>query len=137
MDQNILNINISMAFKDFSITLQKVKTSAITNDIGMVSGFNAIAQYIENITKTQKGEIPSDYNFGSDYFNYIFNGSADAGVMELKLAADIASKIPQLIDVRVSLIDFTETNINFEIFYSLNDGINKQKNSSCLIEVIL
>lgn len=126
-----------MAFKDFSITLQKVKTSAITNDIGMVSGFNAIAQYIENITKTQKGEIPSDYNFGSDYFNYIFNGSADAGVMELKLAADIASKIPQLIDVRVSLIDFTETNINFEIFYSLNDGINKQKNSSCLIEVIL
>lgn len=126
-----------MALKDFSITLQKIKTSASTNDIAIVTGFNAITQYIENISKTQKGEVPSDVNFGSDYFNYIFNGNADPGVMELKLAADISSKIPELIDVKVSVVDFTETVVTFEVFYSLNNGITKQQNSSCFIEVKL
>jgi hypothetical protein len=124
-----------MALKDFSITLQKVKTSTSTKDVGMVSGFNAISQYIENVTKTNKGEVPSDVNFGSDYFNYIFDGNADVGVMELKLAADIASKIPELIDVKVNVIDFTQNIVTFEVFYSLNNGVNKQQNSSCFIEV--
>lgn len=126
-----------MALKDFSITLQKIKTSSSTNDVGIVTGFNAITQYIENIAKTQKGEVPSDVNFGSDYFNYIFGGNADAGVMELKLAADISSKIPELVDVKVNVVNFTDTVVTFEVFYSLNNGITKQQNSSCFIEVKL
>jgi hypothetical protein len=59
--------------KDFSILLDKVHTTTGTRDVSMVTGFNAYAQYIENICKTQKGEIISDMSLGSDFYNYIFN----------------------------------------------------------------
>jgi len=126
-----------MALKDFSITFQKIKTSTDKKDVSIVTGFNAIAQYIEHICKTQKGELPDNMNLGSDYFNYIFDGHADLGIMEIKLAADILAMIPGLNDVKVNVITFTDNILVFEVYYSFNDGINKQQKSSCFIEVEL
>ena len=63
-----------MALKDFSILLEKIYTDSSKKDLAVVSGFNAYSQYIEAVCKTQKGELVSNMNLGSDYFKYIFNG---------------------------------------------------------------
>jgi hypothetical protein len=57
--------------------------------------------------------------------------------MEIKLAADILAMIPGLNDVKVNVITFTDNILVFEVYYSFNDGINKQQKSSCFIEVEL
>lgn len=126
-----------MAIKDFSITLQRISSQTGKKDVGIVTGFNAISQYIEHICKTQKGELTSDVNLGSEYFNYIFSGNSDKDVMEVILAADIAAKLQNITNVKVKLFSMTETLIQFEIFYSLTNQLNKQTNSSCFIEVEL
>jgi len=124
-----------MPIKDFSITLKKINTSNSKKDVSVVTGYNAIAQYIEHIAKTQKGELTSDKNLGSDYFNYIFDGKGNIPVMEVKLAADITSKIPNITNVEVKVVSFTETTLQFEVFYTALNGINKQSRAGCFIEV--
>lgn len=124
-----------MELKDFSILLEPIQTSSSKKDISIVTGFNAITQYIENVMKTQKGELVSDMNLGSDYFSYIF-GSPDKGVLEAQLAAYIEAAIPKLKNIKVNLIYFSEDQLQFEIRYSIfNIGINSQKDASCFIEV--
>ena len=129
------DINIWMALKDFSILLEKVNVTNTKKDIGMVSGFNAYAQYIENICKTQKGELVGDVTLGSDYYSYIFSGQADLGVLQNALAAYIDAAVPNISKVSVVVNSFTETSIQFTVFYSVSNGINNQANASTFIEV--
>lgn len=120
--------------RDFSILLEPVNTSSNKKDISMVSNYNAYAQYIENVLKTQKNELVSNMNFGSDYYSFIF-GQGDRPVLELKLAAYIQSAIPKLTNIKVKLLSQSNTNLNFNVFFDFYDGIKMQKNLSCSIEV--
>jgi hypothetical protein len=126
-----------MAIKDFSILFEKVNTRAAKKDIGMVSGFNAYAQYIENICKTQKGELVSNMNLGSNYYNYIFDGQADVGNLENILGSYIQAAIPSFTDVKVKMEYASESLFRFLVTYSLSNGFNSQSNASTLIEVEL
>jgi hypothetical protein len=126
-----------MAIKDFSILLEKINSSSTKKDIGLVSGFNAYSQYIENVCKTQKGELVSDINLGSDYFSYIFDGQANIGLLENNMAAYINSAIPSLTNVKVNVQYASDTVFQFLIYFSTSDGIIKQSNTSTFIEVEL
>jgi phage baseplate assembly protein W len=124
-----------MALKDFSILLEKVNVTATKKDIGMVSGFNAYAQYIENVCKTQKGELVSNMNLGSNYFSFIFDGQANTGTLENAMAAYIQSAIPALSNVKVTVQYASDTLFQFLINYSVTNGINSQSKASTFIEV--
>lgn len=126
-----------MSKKDFSILFEKVTTTAGTKDLAVVKGYNAYAQYIENILKTQKGEIISNMSLGSDYYNYIFEGTANRGAIETSLAAYISSAIKNIFNVRVTLKVVTESYFEFIINYDISDGITKISNASTFIEVEL
>jgi hypothetical protein len=130
----IHDLNIWMAIRDFSIFFEPVQTTATKKDISIVSGFNAITQYIEHVLKTQKGELISDMNLGADYFTYIF-GTQDKAVLELNIAAYIEASIPQVRNVRANLVYYSTDVLQFEIFFSIYDGIQTQNNVSCFIEV--
>jgi hypothetical protein len=123
--------------KDFSIFLEKINSKSTKKDIALVSGFNAYSQYIENVCKTQKGELVSDSNFGSDYFKYIFDGQSDTGGLESSMAAYISASIPQISNVVVSLQYASQQSYQFFITYSLNDGIVSQSKTSTFVEVEL
>lgn len=123
-----------MAIKDFSILLQPVQTSSTKKDISFVTNFNAISQYIENILKTQKGELISNMSLGSDYFSYIF-GVDDTGVLETDLAAYIESVVPKILNVSVKTLYSDSSKYEFQIFFSIFDGIQIQNNASCFVEV--
>jgi phage baseplate assembly protein W len=123
-----------MAIKDFSILLEKIETARTKKDISVVSGFNAIAQYIEHILKTQKGELISNMSLGSDYFTYVY-GTNDVGVLEMSLAAYIQAAIVKLNNVKVKLLSQSDQLFQFQVTFSIFDGIRYQDNVSCLIEV--
>lgn len=123
-----------MAIRDFSILLNQIETAQNKKDIAVVSGYNAVVQYIEHIMKTQKGELVSDMSLGSDYFSYIF-GSADGGGLELNIASYIQAAIPQITDVKVFLVSQSDSILSFQIQFSILDGLKVQKNASCFIEV--
>jgi phage baseplate assembly protein W len=123
-----------MAIKDFSILLEKVENNQSKKDIGLVTGYNSIVQAIEQVMKTQKGELISDSNIGSEYFSFIFQ-SLDRGSLEYNLASYIDAAIPQINDVKVILTNQSEETLSFQIQFSILDGIKVQKNASCFIEV--
>lgn len=123
-----------MAIKDFSVLLEPVQTAYNKKDISLVTGYNAISQYIESIMKTQKGELISNMSLGTDYFTYIF-GSNNTGVMEFNLASYLEAAIPQIRNVKVKLTYYTVSKMEFEVTFSLYDGIKNQNNLSCFIEV--
>lgn len=120
--------------EDFSILLEPVNTTSTKKDISLVSNYNAYVQYIENVLKTQKNEVVSNMNMGSDYYNFIF-GNNDRGALQIQLAAYIQSAIPKLTNIRVRLTSKTNNNLNFNVFFDFYDGIKMQKNLSCNIEV--
>ena len=124
-----------MAKKDFSILLEKVSINNAKKDISLVSGFNAYAQYIEVVCKTQKGELVSDMSLGSNYFEYIFNGQADLPALETSLAGYIQSSIQNLTNVRVNTQYSSIDQFQFLVYYSVSDGINKQTDNTTFIEV--
>jgi hypothetical protein len=135
LEEIISDINILMAIKDFEITFKKIQTSSSKKDVGFVTEFNAISQYIENISKTQKGELPADKELGSDYFTYIFDGQIYKSEIEVKLAADILSKIYYLLKTKVTLINFTDSLIEFKVDYTTTNKVGNQNDSTCYIEV--
>ena len=126
-----------MALKDFSILLEKISTDSTKKDLAIVSGFNAYSQYIEAVCKTQKGELVSNMNLGSDYFKYIFNGQGNIGSLEVSLAAYISAAIPELSNIQVNVEYITDTVIQFLVTYLITDGINTQNKASTYIEVQL
>lgn len=121
---------------DFSILFQPVDTITSKKDISMVSGFNSIAQQIEHVLKTNKGELVSNSNLGSNYFTYAF-GTDDINGLEYILAGYIEAVIPKLSEVKVRTLFYNDKQYQFQINFSLFDGINVQKNASCFIEVEL
>lgn len=123
-----------MPRKDFSILLEPVNTIYTKKDISMVSGYNYIVQSIEHIMKTQKGELISNMDLGSDYFSYSF-GTQDKAFLEINLAAYIQAAIPQIQNVKINMIYYNEDMLQFEVKFSLFDGIKSQNNISCFIEV--
>jgi hypothetical protein len=123
-----------MAIKDFSILLEPINTITTKKDIGMVSGYNAIVQYMETVMKTQKGELISNMDLCSDYFNYSF-GTDDKAVLELNLASYIEAAMVQIRNVKVRLIYYSQDRLQFEVNFSLLNGIKIQNNISCFIEV--
>jgi hypothetical protein len=125
-----------MIVRDFSILLEPVNTTASKKDVSLVSGYNAYAQYIEHVMKTQKKELVSNMNLGTDYFTYIF-GTNDRGVMEENLSAYVEAAIPKLADVKVRLTEQYENEMFFNVTFTFFDGIKIQKNISCSIEVPL
>lgn len=124
-----------MAFKDFSILLEKVSVSNSQKDISLVTGFNAYSQYIEMVCKTQKGELVSNNNLGSNYFNYIFDGQANLPALESSLAGYIQAAIPQITNVAVKTQYSSADQFQFVVYYSVSDGINKQSNNTTFVEV--
>jgi len=125
-----------MIVRDFSILLEPVNTTASKKDVSLVSGYNAYAQYIEHVMKTQKKELVSNMNLGTEYFTYIF-GTNDRGVMEENLSAYVEAAIPKLADVKVRLTEQYENEMFFNVTFTFFDGIKIQKNISCSIEVPL
>jgi hypothetical protein len=124
-----------MALKDFSILLEKINVNSTKKDISLVSGFNAYTQYIESVCKTQKGELISNMDLGSDYFAYIFDGQADIGALEVSMAAYIQAAIPDISNVSVSVEYASDTNFQFLVNYELSNGISKQSKANAFIEV--
>lgn len=123
-----------MALKDFSILLEPVNTIYTKKDISLVSGYNYVVQSIEHIMKTQKGELISNMDLGSDYFSYSF-GTQDKSFLEINLAAYIQAAIPQVQNVQINMIYYSEDRLQFEVKFSLFDGVKSQNNISCFIEV--
>jgi hypothetical protein len=123
-----------MIARDFSIFLEPVNTTTTKKDISMVSGYNAYVQYIENVIKTQKNEVVSNMNLGSNYYSYLF-GTNDVGTLEFELASYIQAALGKLTNVKVFLRSRTETEMEFEVRFSFYDGIKFQNQMSCFIEV--
>jgi len=129
------DLNILMAKKDFSILLEKINVSGPKKDIGMVSGFNAYSQYIEVVLKTQKGELLSNMNLGSNYFDYIFNGQANLPALQSSLSGYLQAAIPKLYNVSVSTTYASQDSFQFTVTYSLSDGIAMQTDATTFVEV--
>ena len=126
-----------MAKKDFSILLEKINVSGPKKDIGTVSGFNAYAQYIEVVLKTQKGELLSNMNLGSNYFDYIFDGQANLPALQASLAGYLQAAIPKLYNISVVTTYATMNSFQFTVTYSLSDGIAMQTDATTFVEVNL
>lgn len=126
-----------MAKKDFSILFEKISNTSGSKDIAMVSGYNSYAQQIEVVCKTQKGELVSDMNLGSNFYTYAFNGGTNQGLLESSLAAYIQAAIKTILNVKVKLQYFSENNFQFIVSYSVSDGISKTTAASAFVEVEL
>jgi phage baseplate assembly protein W len=124
-----------MQLRDFSILFQKIPTTGQKTDIAMVTGYNAIVQKISHLLNTNKGELTSDKNFGSNYYVFLFDPVGNKQTLEITLANYIEASIPGISNVTVQLDSYTETNLFFQIKFSYYDGIVFQNNIYCSVEV--
>lgn len=124
-----------MQLRDFSILFQKIPTTGQKTDIAMVSGYNAIVQKITHLLNTNKGELTSDKNFGSNYYVFIFDPVGNKQTLEITLANYIEASIPGISSVNVQLDSYTETNLFFQVKFNYYDGIVFQNNIYCSVEV--
>jgi hypothetical protein len=120
---------------DFSILLEKIPTTNSTTDIAMVSGYNSIVQKISHLFNTNKGELTSDKNFGSDYYVYIFDPISNKEVLENTMSHYIQASIQGVTDVTVELFSYTQSILQFKVKFGYFDGIKLQGNIYCNIEV--
>lgn len=123
-----------MVTKDFSILLEKVETAGKKKDISTVTGFNSIVQSIEHIFKTQKGELIANMSLGTDYFSYVY-GNNDSGSLEMILAAYLESAIIKIQNVKVKILSQSSNFFQFQVNFSLFDGIRYQNNATCFVEI--
>lgn len=121
--------------KDFSILMTKVTSANNKKDISIVSNYNKIVQQIEQSAKVNKGELMADPFFGSNYFQFSFDGIADVAMMRTVIKDSIEYSIPDLINLSVELLENTGTSLIFDITFSLSDYLNNQDNINCVIEV--
>lgn len=122
--------------KDFNILGLKISSSAEKKDIAMVTGFNEYIQKIENICKTQKGELPSDPYVGSDYYNLIFNPSGIQNLIETDLENYIQYAIKDISNINVRIKYFNDQKVIFAIKFSADTYLKNQL-MECTIEVPL
>lgn len=122
--------------KDFNILGYKINTSSSKKDISVVTGYNSYVQKIENICKTQKGELPSDPYLGSDYYNLIFNPVSEKSFTEVNLNSYIKSAIPELINVDTFITYIDQEKLLLLVKFENSTYIKNQK-MECNIEVPL
>jgi|TARA_R110000868_G_scaffold136348_1_gene349248 hypothetical protein len=120
---------------DFSILLEKIPSTNSNTDIAMVSGYNSIVQKISHLFNTNKGELTSDKNFGSDYYVYMFDPVSNKEVLENTMSHYIQASIQGVTDVTVELFSYTQTLLQFKVKFGYFDGIKLQGNIYCNIEV--
>ena len=120
---------------DFSILLEKIPSTNISTDIAMVSGYNSIVQKISHLFNTNKGELTSDKNFGSDYYVYMFDPVSNKSVLENTMSHYIQASIQGVTDVTVELFSYTQSLLQFKIKFGYFDGLKLQSNIYCNIEV--
>jgi hypothetical protein len=123
--------------KDFSILFEKIPTTSNTTDIAMVSGYNSIVQKITHLFNTNKGELPSDQNFGSNYYVYLFDPVSNKSTLEKNMAYYIEASIQGVTNVLVQLSYYSQSSLQFKITFSYFDGLKLQSNIYCSIEVSL
>jgi hypothetical protein len=126
-----------MQTRDFSILFEKIPTTASTTDIAMVSGYNSIVQKITHLFNTNKGELASDKDFGSNYFVYLFDPVSNKTTLEKTMAHYIEASIQGVMDVVVQLYYYSQSSLQFKITFSYFDGLKLQSNIYCSIEVSL
>lgn len=124
-----------MQDQDFSILFEKIPSTGNKTDISMVSGFNSIVQKINHLFNTNKGELVSDKNFGSDYYVYLFDPLSNKTSLEANLANYIKASITNLSSVKVNLVSCTEDLLEFDVLFSYFDGSVLNENIFCSIEV--
>lgn len=124
-----------MATKDFSILLEKLPFTGQKTDIAMVSGYNSTVQKITHLFNTNKGELPSDMNFGSDYFTYLFDPAGNKTNLESLLAHYIQHYINDVVNIKVSLVYYSENIIKFKVSFSNFDVMSIKNTVSATIEV--
>lgn len=120
---------------DFSILLEKIPSTNSNTDIAMVSGYNSIVQKISHLFNTNKGELTSDKNFGSDYYVYMFDPVSNKEVLENTMSHYIQASIQGVTDVTVQLFSYTQTLLQFKVKFGYFDGLKLQSNIYCNIEV--
>ena len=120
---------------DFSILLEKIPSTNSNTDIAMVSGYNSIVQKISHLFNTNKGELTSDKNFGSDYYVYIFDPISNKSLLENTMSHYIQASIQGVTDVTVELFSYTQSLLQFKVKFGYFDGIKLQNNIYCNIEV--
>ena len=120
---------------DFSILLEKIPSTNSSTDIAMVSGYNSIVQKISHLFNTNKGELTSDKNFGSDYYVYMFDPVSNKSVLENTMSHYIQASIQGVTDVTVELFSYTQSLLQFKIKFGYFDGLKLQSNIYCNIEV--
>jgi hypothetical protein len=120
---------------DFSILLEKIPSTNSSTDIAMVSGYNSIVQKISHLFNTNKGELTSDKNFGSDYYVYIFDPVSNKSVIEDNMSHYIQASIQGVADVSVELFYYSQNLLQFKVKFGYFDGIKLQRNIYCNIEV--
>jgi hypothetical protein len=125
-----------MSTKDLNILGLKVTTANSKKDLSLVTGYNSYVQKIENICKTNKGELPSNINLGSDYYTFIFNPVGNKQIIETNLEAYIKNAIYDLTNIVVKVASFTTSQIILNISFSVKTGLTKQQ-LACTIEVDL
>lgn len=124
-----------MQEKDFSILCEKIPMSGNKTDIAIVSGYNSVVQKISHLFNTQKGELPSDRYFGSDYFTYLFDPVSNKTTLEGLLGEYIKASVTNVTETIVSMTYYDMTKIKFNIIFSYFDGKVLKKNITCNIEV--
>ena len=120
---------------DFSILLEKIPSTNSNTDIAMVSGYNSIVQKISHLFNTNKGELTSDKNFGSDYYVYIFDPISNKSLLENTMSHYIQASIQGVTNVTVELFSYTQSLLQFKVKFGYFDGLKLQSNIYCNIEV--
>jgi len=123
-----------MATKDLNILGLKVTTPTNQKSLSIVTGYNSYVQKIEHICKTQKGELPSDMNLGSNYFNFLFDPAGNKNFLQTNLENYIQAAVYEIRNVKVLVSSFTESKIYLIVNFSLADSV-KEQTSSCTVEV--
>jgi len=124
-----------MQEKDFSILFEKIPSTGSKTDISMVSDYNSIVQKINHLFNTNKGELVSDKNFGSDYYTYLFDPIGNKKNIEANFSNYIKASIKNILKTKVELVECNETNLYFDIYFSYFDGKTLNENIYCSVEV--
>lgn len=123
-----------MPTKDLNILGLKVTTPTNQKSLSIVTGYNSYVQKIEHICKTQKGELPSDMNLGSDYFTFLFDPAGNKNFLQTNLENYIQAAVYEIRNIKVLVSSFTQSKIYLIVNFSLSDSIQDQT-SSCTVEV--
>lgn len=124
-----------MQKKDFSILFEKLPTTGSKTDIAVVNGYNSVVQKINHLFNTNKGELVSDEFFGSNLFTYLFDPVGEKPIIESNLESYIQTFIPQLLNIKVFLINYNENFIDFKVTFSYFDDVKTYDNITCFIKV--